>query len=96
MVGGYNFGTGSSREQAVTSLKYKGLSVILAGSFSETYTRNAWNNGFICLEVPELVRIYLNLCCDKSHSFPSLRFLQFNILHVHVHINHSTNVTLTG
>jgi len=57
LVGGYNFGTGSSREQAVTSLKYKGISLILAGSFSETYTRNAWNNGFVCLEVPDLVRI---------------------------------------
>lgn len=54
IVGGYNFGTGSSREQAVTSLKHKGIGLILAGSFSETYTRNAWNNGFICIEVPQL------------------------------------------
>lgn len=54
IVGGFNFGTGSSREQAVTALKHKGIRLILSGSFSETYTRNAWNNGFICIEVPQL------------------------------------------
>jgi len=56
VIGKYNFGTGSSREQAVTALKYKGVSLILAGSFSETYMRNAYNNGYICIEVPDLVR----------------------------------------
>eukprot|EP01121_Diplochlamys_sp_Union-15-3_P007372 TRINITY_DN186_c0_g1_i3.p1 TRINITY_DN186_c0_g1~~TRINITY_DN186_c0_g1_i3.p1 ORF type:complete len:139 (+),score=26.47 TRINITY_DN186_c0_g1_i3:231-647(+) len=55
LVGGFNFGTGSSREQAVTALKYKGISLVLAGSFSETYKRNAINNGYLCLEVPDLV-----------------------------------------
>jgi homoaconitate hydratase len=55
LVGGYNFGTGSSREQAATSLKYKGIALVFAGSFSETYARNAFNNGYICIEVPELV-----------------------------------------
>lgn len=37
LIGGYNFGTGSSREQAATALKFKGIPVLLAGSFSETY-----------------------------------------------------------
>jgi homoaconitate hydratase len=55
LVGGYNFGTGSSREQAATSLKYKGIRLVLAGSFSETYKRNAINNGFLIIECPELV-----------------------------------------
>ncbi|NQV30990.1 MAG: homoaconitase, partial [Candidatus Marinimicrobia bacterium] len=55
LVGGFNFGTGSSREQAATSLKYRGISLVLAGSFSETYKRNAINNGFLVLEAPELV-----------------------------------------
>lgn len=56
LVGGFNFGTGSSREQAATALKYRGLKLVLAGSFSETYKRNALNNGFLTLEAPELVR----------------------------------------
>lgn len=55
LVGGYNFGTGSSREQAATALKYRGLQLVLAGSFSETYKRNALNNGYLTLEAPELV-----------------------------------------
>src|SRR5208283_5126410 len=56
IVGGFNFGTGSSREQAVTALKYKGIPLVIAGSFSQTYLRNAFNNGFLCIETPELVR----------------------------------------
>jgi homoaconitate hydratase len=55
LVGGRNFGTGSSREQAATALQAKGIALVLAGSFSQTYLRNAYNNGFICIECPELV-----------------------------------------
>ena len=60
LVGGFNFGTGSSREQAATALKYRGISLVLAGSFSETYKRNAINNGFMVLEAPELVQDLLD------------------------------------
>ena len=56
IVGGFNFGTGSSREQAVTCLKAKGIRLVVAASFSQTYLRNAYNNGFLCIEVPQLVR----------------------------------------
>ena len=56
LVGGFNFGAGSSREQAATALKYCGIPLVIAGSFSATYRRNALNNGFLLLEVPELVR----------------------------------------
>lgn len=56
LVGGLNFGTGSSREQAVTCLKAKGISLIIAATFSQTYLRNAYNNGFLCIEVPTLVK----------------------------------------
>jgi homoaconitate hydratase len=55
VVGGFNFGTGSSREQAVTALKFAGIPLVIAGSFSQTYLRNAFNNGFLCIEAPELV-----------------------------------------
>jgi len=53
IVGQFNFGTGSSREQAVTCLKAKGIPLVIAASFSQTYLRNAFNNGFLCIEVPE-------------------------------------------
>ncbi len=55
LVGGFNFGTGSSREQAATALKYKGIKLVIAGTFNETYKRNALNNGFLLIECPELV-----------------------------------------
>ncbi len=54
LVGGFNFGTGSSREQAATALKYKGIKLVIAGSFNETYKRNALNNGFLLIECPSL------------------------------------------
>ena len=54
LVGGFNFGSGSSREQAATALKYRGIQLLLAGSFSETYKRNAINNGFLVIEIPRL------------------------------------------
>jgi homoaconitate hydratase len=56
VVSGFNFGTGSSREQAVTCLKAKGIPLVIAASFSQTYLRNAYNNGFLCVEVPDLVK----------------------------------------
>jgi len=54
IVAGRNFGTGSSREQAATALKYRGIAMVIAASFSQTYLRNAFNNAFICLESPAL------------------------------------------
>ena len=39
LIGGYNFGCGSSREQAATAFLSCGMNVI-QGSFSETYKRN--------------------------------------------------------
>ena len=56
LVGGWNFGTGSSREQAATALQAKGIPLVIAGSFSQTYLRNAYNNGYPCIECPALVR----------------------------------------
>ncbi len=55
LVGGFNFGTGSSREQAATALKYKGIQLVVAGTFNETYKRNALNNGYLLIEAPDLV-----------------------------------------
>ena len=55
VISGRNFGTGSSREQAATCLKHFGIPCVIAYSFSETYKRNAFNNGFVVFECPELV-----------------------------------------
>lgn len=55
VVGGSNFGSGSSREQAATAILYFGIPLVIAASFSQTYKRNAFNNGFPLVECPELV-----------------------------------------
>jgi homoaconitate hydratase len=55
LVSGYNFGTGSSREQAATALKAAGIPLVIAGSFGDIFKRNAINNGLVCVECPELV-----------------------------------------
>ena len=55
ILGGWNFGTGSSREQAVTALQARGIAMVVAGSYSQTYLRNAFNNGFPCIVCPELL-----------------------------------------
>jgi len=55
VAGGFNFGTGSSREQAATTFIYKGIACVIAGSFSETYARNAINNGFLIFECSDFV-----------------------------------------
>lgn len=45
IVAGRNWGMGSSREQAVTALKYAGVSIIVAESFGGLYFRNCVNQG---------------------------------------------------
>ncbi|KAI9291476.1 homoaconitase mitochondrial precursor [Neoconidiobolus thromboides FSU 785] len=63
LIGGYNFGTGSSREQAATVFKACKIQAIVAGSYSETYKRNAINNGVLVLTIPKLID-YLRTLVD--------------------------------
>lgn len=55
VVAGRNWGHGSSREQAVTCLKYKGVAAIVARSFARIYFRNGINQGLLLLTCPEAV-----------------------------------------
>ncbi|KAG0276543.1 mitochondrial Homoaconitase [Linnemannia exigua] len=63
LIGGFNFGTGSSREQAATALLSAGVKLLIAGSFSETFKRNSINNGLLLMESPELVH---DLSADRG------------------------------
>ena len=51
MVGGENFGCGSSREHAPMVLKVKGVKCIIADSFARIFYRNAINIGLPVLEI---------------------------------------------
>ena len=50
IVGGKNFGCGSSREQAPLALKYTGVKCVLADSFARIFFRNAINIGLPVIE----------------------------------------------
>jgi 3-isopropylmalate/(R)-2-methylmalate dehydratase small subunit len=58
VVGGINFGCGSSREQAPESLKYLGVAAVVASRFARTFYRNAMNIG-----LPAIV-------CDAASRIP--------------------------
>lgn len=55
VVGGRNFGCGSSREQAATCLVYNGVGAVIAASFSRIFYRNALNNGLLAIVCPAAV-----------------------------------------
>ena len=53
MVGGWNFGCGSSREHAPIAIQASGISCVIAASFARIFYRNSINIGFPILECPE-------------------------------------------
>jgi 3-isopropylmalate/(R)-2-methylmalate dehydratase small subunit len=55
IVAGRNWGMGSSREQAVTCLVYRGVAAVVARSFSRIYYRNGINQGLPLLTCPQAV-----------------------------------------
>lgn len=57
VVGGKNFGCGSSREQAAFCLKYAGCGAVVAVSFARLFYRNAINAGLPMIECPQAARI---------------------------------------
>lgn len=54
IAGGWNFGCGSSREHAVTSMIGAGVRLVVAKSFSRIFFRNAINNGLPVVISPEI------------------------------------------
>jgi 3-isopropylmalate/(R)-2-methylmalate dehydratase small subunit len=57
VVGGKNFGCGSSREQAAVCLKMCGVRVIIAKSFARIFYRNCVNNGILPIICPPAVEV---------------------------------------
>ena len=56
VVGGENFGCGSSREQAPGVLKALGVQAVIAKSFARIFYRNAINIGLPIIECPEAAK----------------------------------------
>ena len=53
MIGGKNFGCGSSREHAPISIKASGISCVIAETFARIFYRNSINIGLPIVECPE-------------------------------------------
>ncbi|WP_300668228.1 3-isopropylmalate dehydratase small subunit [Helicobacter sp. UBA3407] len=53
IVGGENFGCGSSREHAPVAIKEAGISAVIAKSYARIFYRNAFNTGLPILEIQE-------------------------------------------
>ena len=56
IIGGKNFGCGSSREQAPIALKAAGISAVVADSFARIFYRNSINQGLLVLTCPGVRR----------------------------------------
>ena len=53
LIGGRNFGGGSSREAAVYAIYDSGLRCVIASSFGDIFAQNAVKNGLLLAIVPE-------------------------------------------
>jgi 3-isopropylmalate/(R)-2-methylmalate dehydratase small subunit len=80
IVAGRNWGNGSSREQAVTCLKYKGIAAVVAKSFARIYFRNGINQGLLLVTCPEAVDAAQTgdtLEIDLTHSLIRLKGTEY-------------------
>jgi len=68
LVSGFNFGCGSSREQAATAILAKGIPLVVSGSFGNIFSRNSINNALMGVEVPKLIE---RLRASFSNDTPS-------------------------
>jgi len=93
VVGGRNFGQGSSREHAPTIIKMAGVSAVIAKSFARIFFRNCINVGLPAiildtdtidegdeLEMDLLAGKLVNLTKGEIGSFPPLPKVMANIL----------------
>ncbi len=83
LIGGKNFGCGSSREQAPLALKYSGVKCVIAETFARIFYRNAINIGLPVIEckgISEAVKtgdeVAVDLTTGKIENLTSKKSLQ--------------------
>lgn len=69
LIAGANFGSGSSREQAVWALLGQGLTCVIAPSFGEIFYGNCFRNGVLPIVLPEAVVAELSLAAQQAARF---------------------------
>jgi 3-isopropylmalate/(R)-2-methylmalate dehydratase small subunit len=69
LVGGSNFGCGSSREHAVWGLRQYGIKAVIAPSFAEIFFSNAMNNRLLLVALPpEEIAKLMNDAADPARN----------------------------
>lgn len=68
VVAGKNFGSGSSRQQAVDCFKSLGIRLIIAESFGAIYKRNAINSGFPILSFDHVAALVTENKLEHLHN----------------------------
>lgn len=53
LIAGENFGCGSSREHAAWALKDMGITAVIAPSYSDIFSSNAFKNGIVAVVLPQ-------------------------------------------
>lgn len=81
VVGGRNFGMGSSREQAVMALRELGVGAVVAPSFAGIFYRNALNLGLLALVCPEAAKIRPGAVLAIDAGAAELRDIETGVIH---------------
>jgi len=69
LVGGKNFGCGSSREHAAWAIEDYGFKVVVSSFFADIFKNNALNNGVLPVQVSDefLAKIFDNVSADPAN-----------------------------
>ncbi|AXL51430.1 3-isopropylmalate dehydratase [Paraburkholderia caffeinilytica] len=85
LIGGSNFGCGSSREHAVWGLQQFGFEAVIAPSFAEIFYSNAMNNRLLLVQ---LDREAIDLLLQDAATYPAAR--------LHIDIEGQTVTSVSG
>lgn len=111
MVGGYNFGCGSSREHAPIAIKASGISCVIAKTFARIFFRNAINIGLPVIESEEIVNdleegnkieisfetgIFKNISKNKTYAIPKFPPFMAAVIKAGGLIEYTKNILETG
>ena len=104
IMGGRNFGCGSSREHPSLGLRHAGVKAVIARSFARIFYRSAINQGLLLIESPEAVDAWkvgdkvtvdhiggTVTVCSETFRFPPLPREMLKILKAGGLLNHIKN-----
>ena len=69
LIGGKNFGSGSSREHAVWAIKDFGIDAVISSSFADIFYRNSFRNGLLLITITklDLEKLFQNVEKNKEY-----------------------------